>query len=313
MKTGLLLINLGTPDAPTAGAVKRYLAEFLSDPLVVKLPRFIWKPLLHGVILRKRPEKSAKLYKEVWLPQGSPLLLYSQRLADKLQASLGNNFVVKLGMRYGCPCLRNAFNQFAQHDVEKLIVLPLYPQYAEATTKTSLLAVETLVTTQQAPKPKLEVIEHYYNHPAYIHALAKQIEAKRQHDFLLFSFHGIPEKCVQQGDPYADHCRATVKAIAEKLHLNEKNYRLAFQSRFGRAKWLQPYCNKTLEALAREGTKNIDVICPGFAVDCLETLEEINQTNREVFMHAGGEAMNYIPALNDSDAHIEMLTNILAK
>ena len=306
MKTGILLINLGTPDAPTADALKRYLAEFLGDPLVVKLPRLIWKPLLHGIVLRKRPAQSAKLYEKIWTEQGSPLLVYSQQLADRLQHAVNDNVVVKLGMRYGCPCLKSALNQLQQQAVDELIVLPLYPQYAEATTKTSILAVKALLNDWRK-KPNTHFIEHYYEHPAYIDAMCKHIEAHRQHDFLLFSFHGIPEKCVKDGDPYADHCRATVKAIVEKLNLQEKDYRLVFQSRFGRAKWLQPYCDKTLQSLPNEGIKKLDIVCPGFAVDCLETLEEISKTNAELFMQAGGEALNYISALNDSETHVEML------
>ncbi|MEM9243887.1 MAG: ferrochelatase [Pseudomonadota bacterium] len=311
----ILLVNLGTPEAPTASALKTYLAEFLSDPCVVDLPRLLWQPILRGIILKTRPAKSARLYQKIWLAEGSPLLVYSQKLADKLQDQLQqhyhtNDLQVILAMRYGKPDLARAFEYIKQSKTTKLIVLPMYPQYAEASSGSSLLHCRQLSKTLDK-NVKLYGISDYYNHPAYITAMAQQISKYRQHPHLIFSFHGIPQKCVDRGSPYYEHCLTSAQLIADALGLSQQQWQLAFQSRFGPATWLQPYCDQVLKKLATDGIDHVDIVCPGFAVDCLETLEEIAQSYQEVFQEAGGKTLNYIPALNDSNAHVDCLANVI--
>ncbi len=321
-RTGILLVNLGSPDAPTPAALRRYLAEFLGDPRVVEAPRWLWWFAMHGVILRIRPPRSAKSYARIWTdegtPMGSPLIAISYKqtvaLRDKLQSLYGNAVVVKLAMRYGKPSIASAIETLQQAGVDRLVVLPLYPQYS-ATTTASVFDELCRVLQQRRVIPELRFIREYYQHPHYIDALATSIvQHWQQHgrtQKLLFSFHGIPQRYVDAGDPYAGQCKLTAAAVAEKLQLQEDEWILVFQSRFGREPWLQPYCDKTLEALPAQGVKSVDVISPGFAADCLETLEEIDMENRDIFLQAGGEDFRYIAALNDRTEHIDCLLELL--
>ena len=314
--TGVLLVNLGTPDAPTAPALRRYLGEFLADSRVIEIPKFIWWFILHGIILRVRPKKSAAKYKSVWTPEGSPLLSISQTQTAAIQKSIGSAALVKLGMRYGNPSIEKALREFQQAGVRKIIVLPLYPQYAAATTGSTFDAV-----TRELQKwrfvPELHFLNNYCDHPLFIEALSKSI----QEDFeqygkpekLLLSYHGMPKRNLELGDPYFCFCQKTTRLVAEKLNLGKEDYITTFQSRFGYAEWLQPYTDKTLEELAQQGVKNIAIISPAFSADCLETLEELAMENREIFAHAGGTKYRYIPALNDRADHIAALTNIIQK
>jgi ferrochelatase len=310
MLTGILLVNLGTPDAPTTKALRRYLAEFLWDRRVTELPRLFWWLVLHGVILRIRPSRSARLYEKVWTENGSPLLSISQAQAQALQKKLGEDFKVVLAMRYGNPSIASGLEEL--RNVERIIVLPLYPQYASATTGSSFDAVADVLKTWRVV-PDLRFISDYHDDSAYINALIAQIKSYwDQHgvpDKLLFSFHGIPKRFVTAGDPYADQCHKTAKLVA--LGLGIENWEVVFQSRFGREEWLKPYADHRLIALAKDGIKRVDVVCPGFSADCLETIDEIDRENREIFLEAGGEEFHYIPALNDNDEHIEALVKIL--
>lgn len=317
---GILLTNLGTPDAPTTAAVRRYLAEFLADRRVVEIPKLAWWPILHGLVLRLRPRRSAKLYQKIWTAKGSPLLIHSQQLAQNLQLALtlssAKPVTVALGMRYGNPSISQAFAKFQQKNIQQLIVLPLYPQYAAATTGSTFDAVTNILKSWRFV-PKFHFIQEYYTEPKYISALTAHIRTQLQHckpnAHIVFSFHGLPKRNASLGDPYQQQCEATAQKLANKLQLPGKNWSLAFQSRFGRAEWLQPYCDQTLQRLAKRGKKNVVVVCPGFAVDCLETLEEIALQYRDVFLQAGGKHFHYIPALNASDAHVEMLMALVKK
>lgn len=310
MVTGILLVNLGTPDAPTTKALRSYLAEFLWDKRVTELPRFFWWLVLHGVILRIRPARSARLYEKVWTENGSPLLSISKAQAQALQQKLGEEFKVVLAMRYGNPSIASGLEEL--RNVERIVVLPLYPQYASATTGSSFDAIADVLKTWRRI-PDLRFISHYHDHSAYINALITQIKSYwNEHGVpnkLLFSFHGIPKRFAIAGDPYGDQCHKTAKLVALGLEID--NWDVVFQSRFGREEWLQPYTDHRLIALAKEGIKRVDIVCPGFSADCLETLDEINRENREIFLEAGGEEFHYIPALNDSDEHIEALVQIL--
>ena len=310
MLTGILLVNLGTPDAPTAKALRGYLAEFLWDRRVTELPRFFWWLVLHGVILRIRPARSARLYEKVWTENGSPLLSISKVQAQALQKSLGEEFKVVLAMRYGNPSIASGLEEL--RNVERIMVLPLYPQYSGTTTGSSFDAVADVLKTWRIV-PDLRFISDYHDNSAYINALIAQIKSYwDQHgvpEKLLFSFHGIPKRFVIAGDPYADQCHKTAKLVA--LGLEIENWEVVFQSRFGREEWLKPYADHRLRSLAKDGIKRVDIVCPGFSADCLETLDEIDRENREIFLKAGGEEFHYIPALNDSDEHIEALVKIL--
>ncbi|MCZ2103410.1 MAG: ferrochelatase [Comamonadaceae bacterium] len=315
--TAILLCNLGTPEAPTAPALRRYLAQFLGDPRVVEIPRAAWWPILHGIILRTRPARSAAKYRTIWTPEGSPLLLWTQKQATMLRgwlAQAGLSVPVAPAMRYGEPSIARELQALADAGTERILVLPLYPQYS-ATTTASVLDDVTAWMARTRHLPELRFVSHYHDHPDYIAALAQSVRAHWQReggraDKLIMSFHGIPERNVRLGDPYAGQCRATAELLARALGLTADQYQLTFQSRFGRARWLQPYTEPTLVALARQGTRSVDVICPGFASDCLETLQEINQEVREAFVHAGGTAFRYIPCLNDSNAWITALSRI---
>jgi protoporphyrin/coproporphyrin ferrochelatase len=311
---GVLLVNLGTPDAPTAPALRRYLAEFLSDPDVVALPRILWLPLLHGLVLRTRPARSAEAYGRIWTKAGSPLLVNSQALADKLEAALGPGFKLALGMRYGNPSLSSAITALKEAGVTRLLVLPLYPQYAEATTGSTLKAVDRALK-RLGWASAVTAIRDYHDQPAYVAALAESVkehwDAHGRGRTLLISFHGIPKLVSDKGDPYAGHCAETARLLAERLDLKEREWRMTFQSRFGPAEWLKPYTEETLKECAAQGLARVDVICPGFAADCLETLEEIALRYAESFRAAGGKELHYIPALNARDAHVRTLAELV--
>lgn len=317
---GILLTNLGTPDAPTAKALRRYLREFLSDPRVVEIPRLLWWIILNLLVLPLRPRRSAKIYQKIWTAEGSPLLSHMQNLADKLNHALIDNFSqpVKLavGMRYGKPSIAAALKELHQANAQRILVLPLYPQYAAATTGSTFDAISAVLTTWRWV-PELHMVNQYADFDAYIKAISNSInnhwQASGKHNHLLFSFHGIPKRSLELGDPYYCYCQKTARLVAEQLGLNSADWTLVFQSRFGRAEWLQPYCDKTLREMPSKGITEVDVICPGFAVDCLETLEEIAIQNRELFLQAGGKAFNYIPALNASDAQVQMLSALIQR
>lgn len=309
--TGVLVANLGTPQAPTAAALRPYLDEFLSDPCVVNLPRLLWWPVLHGLILRSRPRKSAEAYARIWTPAGSPLLVHSRALAAALQRELavrlGKNLPLALGMRYGQPSLGAALAELGE--VQRIVVLPLFPQYAGATIGSSMARIKQL-TSQP-----ITCVEAYAGDAGYIAALAASVrehwQAHGRAEKLLISFHGIPQRMVDRGDPYARQCTLTAEHLAESLKLPKSEWQLVFQSRFGRAKWLQPYTENTLQQLAAAGTKTVDVICPGFAADCLETLEEISLRYAESFRTAGGRELRYIPALNARPDHVHALADLV--
>lgn len=315
---GVLLTNLGTPQAPTPAAVRRYLAEFLWDPRVVEQPRWLWWLVLHGIILRLRPGKVARNYARIWTEQGSPLLTIGQAQASALQAQLEaahpGRFRVSLAMRYGEPSIRAGLEALQAAGARRLLVLPLYPQYSATTTGSTFDAVSA---TLQGWRwlPELRFLTEYHDNPGYIQALAASIrEHWQQHgqaEILLFSFHGLPERYFRAGDPYFCECHKTGRLLAEALELAPEQWRVTFQSRFGREPWLQPYTDHTLQELAGSGRRHVQVVCPGFSADCLETLEEINEENRAIFLAAGGEQFGYIPALNTRPDHIAMLQELV--
>ena len=313
-KTGILLANLGTPDAPTPGAVKRYLRQFLSDKRVVDTSRLLWWPLLRGVILPIRSPRVAKLYQSVWMEEGSPLMVYSRRQQQALAARLPDT-PVALGMSYGSPSLASAVDDLLAQGVEHIVVLPLYPQYSCSTVAAVWDELARILAKKRAI-PGISFIRDYAEHPDYIHALAASVRASfavhGEPDLLLLSYHGIPQRYANQGDDYPQRCRDTTRELVSALGLPPERVMMTFQSRFGREPWLTPYTDETLKMLGEQGTKHIQVLCPGFAADCLETLEEIAVQNREVFLEAGGEQYEYIPALNADVAHIEMMVNLTA-
>ena len=316
-KVGVLLLNLGTPDAPTASAVRRYLAEFLSDPRVVEIPKLIWMLILHGIILRVRPAKSAALYEKVWTQAGSPLMDISLRqtakLTDKL-ASEGLDVSVHLAMRYGNPSVANTLQNMHKQGIDKIIVLPLYPQYAAPTTGSAFDAIAKELS-QWRYIPSLHFINTYHDYPDFIEALAESIradfESHGKPQKLVLSYHGMPERNLHLGDPYYCFCAKTTRLVTEKLGLSQDEFVMTFQSRFGKAKWLQPYTDATMQALPNAGVRDVAIVCPAFSADCLETLEEIVGENGHIFTEAGGNKFRYIPALNDDDAHITMMANLV--
>ncbi|HDZ0635709.1 ferrochelatase [Klebsiella pneumoniae] len=313
-KTGILLANLGTPDAPTLGAVKRYLRQFLSDKRVVDTSRLLWWPLLRGVILPIRSPRVAKLYQSVWMEEGSPLMVYSRRQQQALAARLPDT-PVALGMSYGSPSLASAVDDLLAQGVEHIVVLPLYPQYSCSTVAAVWDELARILAKKRAI-PGISFIRDYAEHPDYIHALAASVRASfavhGEPDLLLLSYHGIPQRYANQGDDYPQRCRDTTRELVSALGLPPERVMMTFQSRFGREPWLTPYTDETLKMLGEKGTKHIQVLCPGFAADCLETLEEIAVQNREIFLEAGGKQYEYIPALNADAAHIEMMVNLTA-
>lgn len=315
-RIGILLLNLGTPDAPTAPALRRYLKQFLSDRRVVEIPRAVWWLILNGIILNTRPRKSAEKYAQIWTKDGSPLLVHARKQATLLQGFLGVRGVsveVEFGMRYGNPSTASALERLKAGNCDRILVIPLYPQYAASSTASALDAVwAALQHTRNVPE--IRTVRHYHDHPAYIAALAASV---RQHwtvhgrpDKLLISFHGIPRKSLERGDPYHCECHRTGLLLAEALGLESGQYQICFQSRFGRAEWLKPYLAPTLVQLGKQKTGRVDVVCPGFSSDCLETLEEIAMKGKATFLNAGGGEYHYIPALNEREDWIHTLADI---
>jgi ferrochelatase len=318
-RIGVLLVNLGTPDAPTARAVRRYLAEFLSDPRVIESPRWLWRLILHGVILRIRPAKSARAYAQIWTEAGSPLLIHSEAIAAAVTAELaarqGSRIEVALAMNYGNPSIAAGLESLRARHVRSLLVLPLYPQYS-GTTTASVFDRVTRALGRWRWLPELEFVTQYCSEPAYIDALAAKIRAHWSGPagpHLLFSFHGLPRRYLLAGDPYHCQCHKTARLIAERLGLAEHEWSLSFQSRVGREEWLRPYTDEILREFARQGRHEVAVVCPGFVADCLETLEEIAIRNREDFLAHGGRSLDYIPALNEDPAHIAMLADLIGR
>ena len=317
---GILVTNLGTPDAPTASALRRYLAEFLSDPRVIEVPAPLWWLILHGIILRTRPAKSARAYRKIWTSEGSPLLAMAGKQVSAIRSVLGRQFPgpvqVELAMRYGNPSIRSGLEKLRAVNARRILVFPLYPQYSATTTASTFDAIFKIMNSWRW-LPELRLINHYHDDDNYINALAESIkmhwQAHGQAEKLLFSFHGIPKHYFTAGDPYFCECHKTARLVANRLALDDGQWMLTFQSRFGPREWLKPYTDETLQTLASDGTKNVNVICPGFSADCLETLEEINIRYRALFMASGGMQFTYIPALNDHPLHISCLTGIIQK
>jgi ferrochelatase len=314
--TAILLCNLGTPDAPTAAAVRRYLAQFLSDPRVVEIPKALWWLILHGIILRVRPAKSAAKYATVWMPEGSPLKVWTQKQAGLLAGYLGergHKVQVAFAMRYGTPAIGRELDALKAAGATRILVLPMYPQYCAATTASVNDAIYQWAQRVRA-LPELRFVNRYHDDPAYIAALAKRVSdhwmSHGRPDKLVMSFHGMPRRTRDLGDPYHGECLETGRLLAQRLDLKDDQWVVTFQSRFGKAEWLQPYTEPTLVGLAKKGVKRVDVMCPGFTADCLETLEEIAQEARDAFLEAGGAEFNYIPCLNDQHEWIAALSAI---
>jgi len=315
-RTAIVYCNLGTPDAPTASALRRYLAEFLSDPRVVEIPRFLWLLILHGIILRVRPAKSAQKYASIWTADGSPLKVWSQRQADALhQVWASKGVQVRLAMRYGSPAVAHVLEQLKLDGVNRVLVMPAYPQYSATTTASVFDAVYTWAQRTRRV-PELRFVNNYHDHPGYIAALADSIQrhwqAHGRNELLVMSFHGVPERTLKLGDPYHCECHKTARLLAHALGLSKEKYRVCFQSRFGKAKWLEPYTEPTVRELARSGVKSLDIVCPGFVCDCLETLEEIAMEVKEAFLEEGGQSYDYIPCLNDNPVWLQALEQISA-
>ena len=325
-RLGVLLINLGTPDGPTTIAVRRYLAQFLSDPRVVEIPRALWAPILHGLILNTRPARSAQKYATIWTKDGSPLLVHSLRQKTLLQGYLGQRLKdlglpsdfaqVELGMRYGQPSVESAMARLEAEGCERVLVLPLYPQYSASTTGSALDAVNDFTRTQRR-MTAVRVVDAYHDDRGYINALVQSVNEywvrNGRPDKLLFSFHGVPRRTLELGDPYHCHCQKTARLAATELGLKKEQAMVTFQSRFGRAKWLTPYTEPTLAALAKGGVGRVDVVCPGFVSDCLETLEEIAQEGQAAFLKSGGSEFHYIACLNERPAWIAALADIAVR
>lgn len=318
-KLGVLLVNLGTPDSTEVKDVRRYLKQFLSDPRIVEVPRALWWLILNGVILRIRPAKTAEAYASVWdEKEGSPLLSISRKQAGALDTHLrgGLSAEVELAMRYGNPSVADALDRLRAKNVRRLIVMPMYPQYSGSTVA-SVFDEVTAKLSRLRWIPECRFINQYFDEPSYIEALANSVEAHwQQHgkpQQLVMSYHGIPQRYRTKGDPYFCQCQATSRLLADRLQLSEDQFQVVFQSRFGKEPWLQPYCDETLKALPAKGIKNIQVICPGFSADCLETIEEIDEENKEYFMEAGGEQFSYIPALNEQPLHIDMMKQLIER
>ena len=317
--TAILLCNLGTPDAPTPPAVRRYLAEFLSDARVVEIPKLLWWLILHGVILRTRPKKSAAKYASIWTPEGSPLKVWTQKQAVMLRGYLGvrgHTVEVRYAMRYGNPSIASQLDQLKADGVTRVLILPAYPQYS-ATTSASVFDAVYSWAAKVRLIPEFRFVNQYHDDPGYISALAAKIrqhwQKNGQAEQLVMSFHGVPQRTLKLGDPYHCHCHKTARLVAEKLGLKKDRYKVTFQSRFGKAKWLEPYTEPTLISMAQSGVKRVDVLCPGFTGDCLETLEEINMEARHAFLEAGGKEFRYIECLNDSPEWLAALADFSAQ
>jgi ferrochelatase len=318
-RTGVVLINLGTPEAPTAPAVRRYLREFLSDPRVVELPRWLWWPILNGPVLALRPRQSAAKYASVWTAEGSPLLVGSRRQASALNAELalrGLDVDVALAMRYGQPSIQAALDPLRARNVTRMLMVPMYPQYSATTTGSAVDGVNRLVGRLR-DVPEIRWIKHFGDDPGYIDALAASVidhwKEVGRGDCLLMSFHGLPRRNLELGDPYHCECQKTARLLAQSLGLELSAYRVSFQSRFGRARWLEPSTVDTLRSLARGGARRIDVICPGFVADCLETLEEIVIEGQALFLAAGGQQLRYVRCLNDGARFIRTLADLVER
>jgi ferrochelatase len=315
-QTGILLVNLGTPDAPTAVALRRYLAEFLSDPRVVEIPRLAWWPILHGIILNTRPAKSAAKYATVWMPEGSPLAVWTARQATALQGELsarGHRLLVRPAMRYGQPSIPSVLDAMRAEGVTRVLVLPLYPQYASATTASVGDKVHQWARDARRV-PEMRFVGEYHDDPGYIGALAARVQehwsTHGRAERLVLSFHGVPHRTLLLGDPYHCQCHKTARLLGERLGLAAGELMVTFQSRFGKARWLEPYTEPTLRELAAKGVKRVDVMCPGFVSDCLETLEEIGEEAREAFLESGGEEFRYIDCLNARPDWIAALAGV---
>ena len=318
---GILLVNLGTPDNTKTSSVRRYLRQFLSDPRVIEVPKVIWWFVLNLFILPFRPSKSAEAYKEIWTKEGSPLLLYSEEITKKIQKSfngreLKNDFHVELAMSYGKPSIENSLNKLRKKNVRRILLLPMYPQYSSTTTG-SVFENVTKVLSKQRWIPEFRHINQYHDNKAYIETISESIKefwkSNGTPDRLLFSFHGLPKKMLLEGDPYHCQCYKTARLVSEKLELSEDDWFVSFQSRLGPTKWLEPYTDETLKSWGEKKSGVVDVICPGFSVDCLETLEEIAMENAEYYEEAGGKKLRYIPALNSQQKHISFLINLIEK
>ncbi|MBY0575369.1 MAG: ferrochelatase [Gallionellaceae bacterium] len=317
-QTGILLVNLGTPDAPTPDAVRAYLKEFLSDPRVVEMPKAIWWFILNVIILNTRPKKSAAKYASVWLPEGSPLRVYTEKQASLLQGYLGERtkaaFVVDYAMRYGNPSIPGVLRKLKEQNCQRILVVPMYPQYAASTTAT-VCDIVFGELQQMRNIPALRIIKSFGDHPGYIKALAGNINGywmkHGRPEKLLMSFHGLPRDTLDKGDPYHCECHKTARLLAQQLGLQPEQYAVSFQSRFGKKDWLEPYTTAMLKKLGAQKTRRLDVVCPGFTADCLETLEEIAQEGKEDFQHAGGGEYHYIPCLNDRNDWIHALTGLV--
>jgi len=318
--TGVLITNLGTPEAPSKGALRPYLKQFLSDPRVVEVPRLLWWLILNGIILNVRPARSAEAYQTVWTEEGSPLLFHTQAQAEgvetRLREQFGGRVIVEFGMRYGNPSIAGGIQRLVDRGARQLLVLPLYPQYSGPTGGSTFDAVAEDFRKRRW-LPDFQFVASYHDQPGYIAAIADSV---REHwathgraDKLLFSYHGEPRRYLDEGDPYHCQCLKTTRLVAESLELSEGDYLTSFQSRFGREEWLKPYTDETLRDLAGSGTKSVQVICPGFSADCLETIEEIGEENREYFEEAGGERYEYIPCLNATDRHLDFLASLCAE
>jgi len=313
-KIGVLLVNLGTPDAPTTSAVKRYLKQFLSDRRVVEIPPIIWQPILRGIILNTRPQKSAKAYAKVWTDKGSPLAFFTAGQADVLQARMGESADVRYAMRYGNPSVADQLSAMKTAGCNRILIAPMYPQYSGATTGTVLDEAYATLTAMRW-HPAIRTLPAYHDDAAYIGSLKTSIEASLagldfEPDAIVISFHGMPERTLQLGDPYHCHCQKTARLLSEAMG---RELVVSFQSRFGRAKWLEPATDDTLMRLAREGTKKVAIFAPGFSVDCLETLEELAMQGHEQFEEAGGTHYAYMPCLNDSDVGMDMVERIIRR
>ena len=314
--TAVVLCNLGTPDAPTAPALRRYLGEFLSDHRVVEIPKPLWWLILHGIILRVRPKKSAAKYASVWTPEGSPLKVWTEKQANMLRGYLGergHQVAVRYAMRYGNPSIPAVLDELKTQGMTRVLIVSAYPQYSGTTTASVFDAVAHW-GLKARHLPEIRFINRYHDDAGYIEALAKKVRAHWMHngqaDKLVMSFHGVPERTLQLGDPYHCECHKTARLLANQLGLAKDRYKVTFQSRFGKAKWLEPYTEPSLIELAKTGTQSVDLICPGFTSDCLETLEEINMEAREAFLHAGGKTFNYIDCVNDSPDWIRALADL---
>lgn len=313
MKQAVVLVNLGTPDDPSPQGVKRFLSEFLHDHRVIKLTRWLWCPLLHWVILPARSKRVSTLYQSIWMPGGSPIKVYTQDQAKALQARLGSDYTVFYAMRYCSPSIFSVLSEIASQGFDQITVLPLYPQFSHTTTSSVVDAINA--AEKKLKLPSVNILKEYFDHPLYIQALVNSIkehwDTAGRGERLLFSFHGLPQKYVDEGDPYPRQCEATVAAVVKILGLESTQYQIAYQSRFGPTVWIPPYTDHTLEKWAKDGIKHVDIISPAFAADCLETLEELAMSNKEGFIEAGGEKLHYIEALNSRADHIEMMVKLI--